>query len=167
MRGLNVWAVLCVLGLAASGALAHDESVTDSLALGDVGSLEHEDDAPYAGWIDLTVTNNGTEDWGDFHFEIFQVGAEDPVNVDFLSSPAPVSSQTGLTWAISPDGSAIDLYFYSDPVAPGETANFQVYDVNPDELSFFGVSYWPTPVPEPMSVSLLACGGLALLRRRR
>jgi len=52
--------------------------------------------------------------------------------------------------------STLDLYFYSDPVAPGETATFTVYTDNTAvPNAWFGVCYWPTPVPEPTGLLLL------------
>lgn len=160
-----------VLALA-SGASAWGDAmvvIDPGMALGDVHTEVHEDDAPWAGWAELTVTNNGTEPWGDFHFNVFEVTG-DPVNVDYKDAAGggfdPVSSQSGLTWQISPDGSAIDLFFYGDPVLPGETAQFNVYNVNPDQVTFFGTSYYPTPVPEPATLALMSLGGLLMFRRR-
>ena len=67
-----------------------------------------------------------------------------------------------------PSGRSIDLFFYDDPVYPGETAMFSVYTNNADQLSFFGVQFYPTPVPEPTTLALTAAGLIALgLRTRR
>ena len=101
-----------------------------------------------------TVTNTGTAPWGDFHFGIFDpMGGQNITNVDFLDASMggedPTSSQSGLTWVIDDVvvGATIDLYFCSDPVMPGETAVFTIYFVNPDQITFPGVLFYPTPVP--------------------
>ena len=163
------------VGLVTGAAYSDDASWTGEI--GGIGpgaaiTMEHGDSSPWAGWFNVTATNTGTEPWGDFHFGIFEVpsyGAVD--NVDWHDASMggfdPTSSQSPLTWAIDnvTVGATIDLFFYTDPVLPGETATFSVYNVNPDQLTFFGVSFYPTPVPEPTSLCLLALGGL-LLRRR-
>ncbi len=163
-------AVLGVAFLAGPVAFAHDGSITtsfDGTGSGIAQPFTHQDADPWAGSLFLTVTNDGSEAWGDFHFEIFDpIGGQDISNVDWVD--AATSSQSGLTWVIDNTsiGATIDLYFYGDPVMPTETATFTVNNVNPDQLSFFGVMLWPTPVPEPASLALLALGGLLVLRRR-
>jgi hypothetical protein len=148
---------------------AHNENWTGELTLGDFYELEHQDESPWAGWVNVNVTNTGSEAWGDFHFEIYQVSGYAAVdNVDWKDTAAggynPTSSQTSLTWDIDNGivGATIDLYFYGDPVLPGETANFNVYNVNPDEVTFFGVKFFPTPVPIP-GAALLYVTGLGFL----
>ncbi len=101
-----------------------------------------------------TVRNTGTAPWGDFHFGIFDpMGGQNIANVDFLDASMggedPTSSQSGLTWVINNVvvGATIDLYFCTDPVMPGETAVFTVFFVNPDQVTFPGMLFYPTPVP--------------------
>lgn len=133
-------------------------------------SGEHEDADPFKGWILLTVQNTGTEAWGDFHFELFEV--TDPIdNVFFVvdSPNQPTSTQSGLSWSLSGDGHTLDLFFYGDPVDPGEIAEFNVYTDNTiDQVSFFGTAYYPTPIPEPGTFWLLGAGliGMAGFRKR-
>ncbi len=127
-------------------ATAHDLDWSGEMALGEVEEQIHADDAPWAGWVNVTVTNNGSEPWGDFHFEIYDpYGGQDISLVDWVvDSPyEPQSSQSPLTWDVdnATIGATIDLFFYTDPVYPGDTATFSVYNVNPDQVSFFGVAF--------------------------
>lgn len=158
--------VVALLGLV-STVMAHDAVYNGlGLAVGQNVTDDHEDQDPWAGWVKvIDITNEGTEAWGDFHFSLSDAGYgtaglmwDDSVN-------APTSTQA-FTYQISQDGLSIDLYFYGDPVLPGETASFQVYNVNPNQLSFFRVCFEPTPVPEPATIAILAIGSLALLRRK-
>lgn len=116
--------------------------------------VSHADQTPFKGPFTVTVTNTGNAPWGDFHFGIFDpIGGQDISNVGFLDTSMggedPTSSQSGLTWIINNVvvGATIDLFYCSDPVMPGETAWFTVYTDNPDSLAFFGVLFYPTPVP--------------------
>ena len=133
--------------------------------------FQHDDAEPFKGYVNLTVTNTGDEPWGDFHFEIFQIG--DPIdNVDFIvTSPyEPTSSQTLDGWDVdnATVGATLDLYFYHDWVYPDDEATFTIYTDNQmDEVPYFGLALWPTPVPEPASLLLLALGGLMLRRSRK
>jgi hypothetical protein len=170
-------AVFCsAMGAAPAGA--HDFSYAQSFGCVGIAcavSPEHEEADPFKGYAYLTLTNTGTEPWGDFHLEIFQVTGETVENVDFIVSTPyePTSSQSGLTWSVDnslPSGATLDLYFYGDPVLPTETATFTVYtDNTTDEVSFFGTMLYPTPVPEPTTALLVAAGliGFAVNGRRR
>jgi hypothetical protein len=174
-RGMSVGATMVVawglMGLCATpGAYADDAVVNTSMGLGDTVNVEHEDLAPFKGWVDVTVFNSGQDPWGDFHFEFYEVtGAIDNVHWLVDSPYEPTSSQTGLSWTLDnvAVGATLDLFFYSDPVLPGETATFKVWSDNQDQVSFFGVSMHPTPVPEPTGIALLSLGGLLLMMRRR
>lgn len=161
------------LWAATTPALADNVSYTvpDGMTLDDMLTVEHRDGGEYKGWFDLTVTNSGDTAWGDFHFEIYEVhGFGSVENVDFIVSPGfePTGSQY-MTWSVDNDavGATLDLFFYGDPVNPGETANFSVYTANTDQLDFFGVRFYPTPVPLPGALWLLGSGllGLAGIRK--
>ena len=143
----------------------------DGIGIGSLQESEHYDANPWKGWLDLTVTNNGNEAWGDFHFGIFQIPGQGPVdNVDFIVTTPyePTSTtQSGLSWSLGSDGSTLDLYFYSDPVLPTETAYFKVYTDNTTDQVNFGVFYYPTAVPIPSAVWLLGSGLIGLIGFRR
>ena len=155
-------------------AWGHDMPIDAAFACVGAGACEqssqHDDADPFKGWIILTVENTGTEAWGDFHFELFQV--TDPIdNVFFVvdSPNEPTSSQSDLGWSISGDGHVLNLTFYGDPVDPGDIATFNVYtDNTTDQVSSFGTSYSPTVVPEPGTFWLLTAGliGMAGFRKR-
>jgi hypothetical protein len=164
----------CVALLLTSPARADDAWINTSFSDMSLQEFTHNDHDPFKGTVFVTVTNSGSQPWGDFHFQIYDpMGGQNISNVSFLDStttppgPNPTSSQMPFTWAINNVvvGATMDLYFYSAPVNPGQTATFNVYTDNPDHLSFFGLMMYPTPVPEPASVLLL--GFAALLIRRR
>jgi hypothetical protein len=156
--------------------LAHNADV--SLEFSGVGtsvksSIIHEDADPFKGWLNLTVTNTGTEAWGDFHFQIFNVpGSDGKVVFDIaVDSNTLLSSQTLQNQTFSFDHTMLDFFFYDDPILAGETAWFSVYTDNTyNNLSYFGVAMWPTPaaVPLPGAAWLLGCGivGIAAVRRK-
>ena len=169
--------------VAAGRAMAHDANYTgviSGVGSGSAVTLTHDETGQdeWAGWVNVTITNNGSEAWGDFHFSIFEVdipgysGNLDVTNVDWVTAGyAPnISGYTLDYFDVDNDayGATIDLYFYSNPVAVGETATFSVYNVNPDHIGFFGISFYPTPVPVPGAVWLLGSGllGIAGLRKR-
>lgn len=146
--------------------LAHDANVT--MSFNDVGvgvreTIQHDEvgeNNPFKGWLNLTVTNSGSEAWGDFHFQIFSFPTN-PGTVIFEEDGAyaPDSSQTSLSYNLSDDGMNLDLYFYADPILAGETAWFRVYtDNTTNKVPFFGVAMYPTPVPVPNGAWLLLTG---------
>jgi hypothetical protein len=121
-----------------------------------------------SGWIDLTVTNQSNYAWGDFHFFVFPLNADDDItDVYFVDSgpDSPASSQSPLTWTRSTDRQQIDLFYYSDPVRPGESALFSVHIENPGQV-LHQVGYYPTVAPEPISSVLFVVGGITLGFRR-
>ena len=132
-------------------------------------TTQYWDGPVYRGNLTVSVTNTGTEPWGDFHFQIYDpIGGQDISAIDFLDASHggedPTSSQSSLTWIADNDaiGARIDLFFCSDPVMPGETALFSVYIANPDEVSFYGVMLYPTPVP-PNAVCCAPDGSCTLV----
>jgi len=156
-----------------SAALASDEVIILTFDDYTPAFGTHEDAAPFKGWLDVTVTNNMAEPWGDFHFEITEVMSYDMSTVDFIVDPPfePTSSQSPLSWVVdnAAYGATLDLFYYDDPVLPGETATFSVYTDNTTaQVPFFGWCIYPTPVPEPATLFIIMAAGLpALLKRRR
>jgi MYXO-CTERM domain-containing protein len=128
----------------------------------------HQDAAPFKGWAFITVKNNGSQPWGDFHFGITGVPGYDDSSVIFdIVNGVPLSSQNPTTWSLA-GSQNLNATFYTDPVNPGEIATFQVYtDNTAQDVPFFGLTFYPTPVPVPAALWLLAAGAPALLRRRR
>lgn len=138
--------------------------------------FSHEDGDPFKGMAYVFVKNTSQNPWGDFHFKIFSYDGSDVSSVDFkdasMGGMNPISTQVGTTWTINNAvvGAEMSLFFYGDPVLPGEFATFQVYTDNTVGMGNFGLMIWPSPVPEPSSLlalaSLLPVAGFALRRRR-
>ena len=163
--------VLC----AASTAWAHDGTITTTFSDFSTQGWEHPDEDPFKGWLTVNVTNTGTVAWGDFHFEFYDPwGTQDISSLSFLDDSMggedPTSSQSPFTWLIDNEAvpATMDLFYYSDPVDPGESATFAVYtDNTTEELPIFGMTIYPTPIPEPGTVLLLGLGALLIRRPRR
>lgn len=174
--------VLTVFVLAAAPAVFADDAY-----IGSPGSevefvdwtgqgFNHPDQTPYKGWAFVYVKNTSQNPWGDFHFKVFSYDGSDVSQVDFKDASMggfnPTSTQSGTTWTINNNvvGAEMSLYFYGDPVLPGQTAAFQVYTDNTATQVNFGLMIWPSPVPEPSSLAALTgmfgIAGLAWRRRR-
>jgi hypothetical protein len=172
MRGLVLQGAGVLLVVAALGgfSFAHDANINADLVSMEPVTFGHEDADPFKGWVNVTVTNSGTVPWGDFHFQIVGQDA-DLVDIVTASPNQPRSDRSPFTWVVdnaNPVGSTLDYYFYTDPVSTGNSATFQFYTDNSAHLPYFGLMMYPTPVPEPGTLALLAfgLGSLLLIRRR-
>jgi hypothetical protein len=171
---------LCLLGfVAASPARAHEEIIVTEFSDFTPQEYEHEDEDPFKGVVDVTVTNTGTIAWADFHFEIYQIPGWPTVeDVHFITEIVgpddyrPLKDDALVNFVVDNDvvGARLDLYFAGDLVLPTETVNFKVYtDNTTDNVPIFGLIIYPTPIPEPATMALVGLGALALLvwRKRR
>jgi len=173
------FSVLLVCGAvvaAVAGVASADDAYIGNVTpveFADVGSgalqeFVHNDADPWKGFAYVTVKNTSTQDWGDFHFQIS--GANDVYFI--VTTPyEPVSTQTPLTWSVNNPGDApatLDLYFYNDPVLPGQIATFTIYtDNTANQNAFFGLCMYPTAVPEPAVLVLLGFGALFVRPMRK
>jgi hypothetical protein len=141
------------------------------MALGDDPITVYHDDSVNnpeninKGVFQLTITNTGTEAWGDFHFGVFSgtMYYEETLGYPtLLINGSPVALDVTLS-----DPQQLDLEFYSTPIDSGDTAIFSVYTNNEQDGGMFGISFWPSPVPEPATLAMLGLGSLVFLRRRK
>jgi hypothetical protein len=160
---------------------AHDGSI--SLTFDDTGAViaqtnihyepDNTDPLQHKGWAVVTVTNTGNAAWGDMHFQVVGMNVS---SVDWMSGglldptyklnsvPKPM---TFVIDNVNPQAT-LDMYFYANPVLPGQTATFSAYTDNTSQmLPFFGLMVYPTPVPEPATLAMLGLGGLMFFRKRR
>ena len=162
------------LSLFAQAAVADDVSISHTFTGVNIGAalqVDHNPDAdPWKGYFTATVTNNSGQDWGDFHFQLIRnLGFGTPSLVVFDDTPNTftMTGAVGYSYVISPDLLSTDFYFYGDPVAPTESVTFTIYTDNTANQQPFGMLLYPTPVPEPAALGLLALGALVLLQPRR
>ena len=131
----------------------------------------HEDTGEYAGFVEIKVTNTGSEAWGSFHMEFTEVRGYSISNLDWIADESYSSTQT-VSRIIEDNnayGATLDFYFSPDPLLPGETGWFYGKANNQDEVAYFGVMAYPLPVPTPSSGFMLGSGllGFVCLARKK
>jgi len=125
----------------------------------------------FKGWFDLTATNNTNSAWGDYHFILFDFGSYNS-SVIFVDASGggydPTSTTTTIdSWTISSDGKSLDLFFYGDALAIGDTINLRVWTDNTAGTNDpFAIGSYPSVVPEPVSSTLFLVGAASLGARR-
>jgi hypothetical protein len=163
-------------------AFAHNETMSYTFNDFTPYEFNNYDQAPFKGNFTLTVTNNTNSAWGNFHFYIFEIPGFDysangspgldaifvdgncgwaSPNCDPTKTPGSLDS-----WSIFNNGKNIDLFYYSNPVGAGQTVTFKVYTDNTVDQQPFGVGFYPSVVPEPVSSTLFIVGAATLGVRR-
>ena len=148
------------------------------------GSVRARDNDPN---VDVSITNNtgGDLTLDTFHFDIGKVlsTASNDVALQYLSGNladpdgTAINSATGLTALADSDEADWGDFDWSlaglsdRTLANGESATFRLTFSNGSNdgqaLGLDNIAISGTPTPEPATMSLLALGGLALVRRRR
>ena len=176
MRRCSAFLLAILLFFVATPVFAHDGSWTESLTDWDPITLGHDDYDPWKGTATLTVTNSMTEQWGDFHFAIYEITNPGSVifttggtieMLDNLGNPYAGGLGVGYNYNIT-TSQTLDFTFYSNPVNSGQTVTFKVYTDNTSmQNDWFGLTVYPTPIPEPATITLLGLGVLSVMRKRR
>ncbi len=163
--------ILAVLLFISFSAFAHDGAWVIDVTSWESQTLGHDDDDPWKGVATVTVTNTMLQDWGDFHFSIYE-----PLTYSVIFSDATYAFQmldsslnpyAGASYVISGSQKTVDFEFYGNPVSNGQTVTFKIYtDNTSNQHAWFGLMAYPTPVPEPATMALLGLGALAILRKK-
>ena len=161
--------LFCGLVAGASSVWAHtiEDPILLNMELGIPKEIEHVDESPYKGLLTLTITNIGTDAWGDFHFYLNP--EETVVFGEGLGGPY-MTGVSGFGSTYEDDFHTLNFFFYGDPIETGEAATFTIYTDNTrDTYNSFSMSMEASPIPIPAAAWLLCSGllGLAGFNRRK
>jgi hypothetical protein len=170
------------LFLFTSRVFAHDGDIGSETTPIDIDTMsieedigQHEDAEPWKGWANIYVKNICSQDWGDFHFHIYNLFGANTYFSE-VYQPELYIRTAPLTWVLQDDLDAqwnadhtrLDLTYYGNPIYQDDWAKFRIYtDNTTNHCSIFIIAGCPTPVPEPATIALLGLGALVLLRKRK
>jgi hypothetical protein len=106
-----------------------------------------------------SVTENGITNQGAWH--TFYPTLQATTAVDYLAGPG-TDFALATMWPGSPKANSITI-----SGAAANTITIRMWDMCPLNYDYMAIDYFElTPTPEPMAMSLLALGGIALFRRK-
>jgi hypothetical protein len=118
-----------------------------------------------------TLVNAGTETWTDWHEIMLSppVGVVQPVWTNVVSLHV---NNTAISYtATGINSTTLDLFNFSQPVLPGDIFTIHKQTLVASSIlqngSFLRIQEYPTTVPEPTALALVAIGGIAMFHTRR
>ena len=123
-----------LLLLCSDSVLAHDYNGSFDMVLSDLIPVDHDDESPWKGYFNVTITNIEADPWGDFHFSI-----PESYNAYFSTSMGDptmtINNQASYyEWEIVNNDHNLDFYFYSNLVYQNDQVNFNIYTDNTQDI---------------------------------